>query len=71
MKARVATISADRSGMGRSTVVLDNGQTWVFSEALDDPRLVPGATVTIKRGSLGAFLLTTASQHRYYVHRTQ
>jgi hypothetical protein len=71
IKARVATISAGQPGVGHPTVVLDNGQTWAFVEAVDDPRLAPGATVTIKRAALGSFLLTTASQHAYHVHRTQ
>lgn len=71
IKARVATINAGQLGVGHPTVVLDNGQTWVFSEAVDDPRLAPGATVTIKRAAFGSFLLTTASQHLYHVHRTQ
>jgi hypothetical protein len=71
IKARVATISAGQPGVGHPTVVLDNGQTWAFVEAVDDPRLAPGATVTIKRAALGSFLLTTASQHTYHVHRTQ
>jgi hypothetical protein len=52
-------------------VVLDNGQTWAFAEAMDDPWLGPGAAVTIKRGALGSFLLTTASKHSYHVHRVQ
>jgi hypothetical protein len=71
IKARVATISEGPPGVGHPTVVLDNGQTWAFVEAVDDPRLAPGATVTIKRGVLGSFLLTTASRHTYHVHRTQ
>jgi hypothetical protein len=71
IKARVATMSAGRPGVGHPTVVLDNGQTWAFVEAVDDPRLAPGATVTIKRAVLGSFLLMTASHHTYHVHRTQ
>lgn len=68
IKAHVAAIAL---GLGRPTIVLDNGQSWAFSEPLDDPRLGPGATVTIKRAALGSFLLMTASQHAYHVHRIQ
>jgi hypothetical protein len=71
IQARISSISAGQPGVGHPTVVLDNGQVWAFSEALDDPRLSPGAPVTIKRAALGSFLLTTASQHRYHVHRIQ
>jgi hypothetical protein len=68
IKAHVATI-AGQVGTRRAAIALDNGQSWEFSEPLDDPRLVPGATVTIKRAVLGSFLLTTPSQQTYHVHR--
>lgn len=71
IKARVSTFSADQPGIGHPMVILDNGQTWAFVEAVNDPRLAPGATVTIKRAALGSYLLTTASQHTYHVRRTQ
>ncbi len=65
-------ISAGPLGVGHPTLVLDNGQSWALTETLDDPRLVPGTTVTIKRSAVGwSFLLTTASQHVYHVRRTQ
>jgi len=58
---------------GHGRVVLDNGQLWVFtdSEAEADARLNPGDPVTIKRAALGSFLMKTASNHSYHVHRLQ
>jgi hypothetical protein len=58
-------------GVGRPTVVLEGGQTWVFTEMLDDPRLGPGDLVTIKRGALGSFVMMTPSKHLYHVRRTE
>ncbi len=58
-------------GTGRPTVVLEGGQTWVFTEMLDDPRLGPGDLVTIKRAALGSFMMTTPSKHQYHVRRTE
>ena len=57
-------------GVGRPTVVLEGGQTWVFTEMLDDPRLGPGDLVTIKRGALGSFVMMTPSKRLYHVRRT-
>ena len=71
IEARISSISAGQPGIGHPTVMLDNGQAWTFAEAVNDPRLAPGATVTIKRAALGSFLLTTASQHTYHVRRTR
>jgi hypothetical protein len=56
-------------GTGRPTVVLEGGQTWVFTEMLDDPRLGPGDLVTIKRAALGSFMMTTPTKHQYHVRR--
>lgn len=58
-------------GTGRPTVVLEGGQTWVLTELLDDPRLGPGDLVTIKRGALGSFMMTTPSKHQYHVRRIE
>jgi hypothetical protein len=52
-------------------VVLEGGQTWVLTELLDDPRLGPGDLVTIKRGALGSFMMTTPSKHQYHVRRIE
>ena len=69
VQARVTKLIDNRAG--RAYVVLDNGQTWVFVDALDDSRLSPGDPVTIKRGSLGSFLMLTPSKHSFHVRRTQ
>ncbi len=59
------------NGVTRPSVVLDNGQTWTFTEAADDASLRPGDPVTIKRAALGSFLLVTPAKHSYHVHRTR
>ena len=69
VQARVTKLIDNRAG--RAYVVLDNGQTWVFVDAADDARLSPGDPVTIKRGSLGSFLMLTPSKHSFHVRRTQ
>ena len=69
VQARVTKIIDNRAGRGY--VILDNGQTWVFVDAADDARLSPGDPITIKRGSLGSFLMLTPSKHSFHVRRTQ
>jgi hypothetical protein len=59
------------TGTGHAYVVLDNGQTWTFADADADARLGPGDPVTIKRASLGSFLLVTQTKRSYHVRRTQ
>jgi hypothetical protein len=59
------------NGVTRPSVVLDNGQTWTFTEAADDASLRPGDPVTIKRAALGSFLLVSPAKHSYHVHRTR
>jgi hypothetical protein len=67
IQAKVTRVDTDR--LGKVHVALDNGQAWIFTapEAL----LRVGEPVTIKRGVIGSFLLTTASHHTYRVERTQ
>jgi hypothetical protein len=67
------TLSAKVTGFGASsgghpTVSLEGGQLW---ELLDeaDPLLSQGQTVTIRRGSLGSFLMTTPAKRTHRVHR--
>ena len=64
--ALVAKVSQD--ALGQFYVLLDNGQTWMTTE--QDLRLGPGESVTIKRATLGSFLLLTTSKHSYRVRRT-
>jgi hypothetical protein len=70
IQARIAKIIEDRR-VGRTYVILDNGQTWSFTDAEEDARLGPGDPVTIKHAALGSFLMTTSSRHTYHVRRTQ
>jgi hypothetical protein len=67
IKATVTKVSAERQGT--VSVLLDNGQTWTLHES--EPRLTSGDLVTIRRASLGSFLLITSTRHSYRVQRTQ
>ncbi|MEP6546907.1 MAG: hypothetical protein ABJD53_05525 [Gammaproteobacteria bacterium] len=71
IQAHIKRIFESRLGIGRPSIVLDNGQTWTFAETNDDPRLGPGDAITIKRAALGSFVMTTPSHHTYHIHRTQ
>ena len=71
VQAHVAQIIQSATGFGHPIVVLDNGQTWIFTEAADDSRFGAGDAVTIKRAALGSFMMTTPSHHTYHVHRLQ
>jgi hypothetical protein len=65
--AQIISMAANQAG--HSTVVLDNGQTWVVLD--DDGWLSSGQNVTIKRATLGSFTMLTPSHHTYKVHRVQ
>jgi hypothetical protein len=67
IQARIAKLTEDR--LGHAYVLLDNGQTWTFTEY--DGRLSAGDPVTIKRAALGSFLMLTPSKHSYSVRRRQ
>jgi hypothetical protein len=67
VKAIVSQITEDR--LHNVSLVLDNGQTWGFVEP--DPRVRPGDSVTIKRASLGSFLMMTPSRRSYRVERVK
>jgi hypothetical protein len=69
IEARVAKLINTR--YGSNYVVLDNGQTWAYTDSDQDERLVPGDKVTIRRASLGSFLMKTPSRNAYHVRRTQ
>lgn len=55
------------SANGRPTVALEGGQLWELEQA--DPLLADGDLVTIKRGALGSFLLTTPNGRTHRVRR--
>jgi hypothetical protein len=69
IQARIAKVVDSRTGHG--SVVLDNGQTWMMTDQDEDARLGAGDLVTIKRASLGSFLMLTPSKRSYHVRRTQ
>jgi hypothetical protein len=63
--AQISIVSSDH--VGRTLVVLDNGETWTVMD--NDGRLSSGDAVTIKRAALGSFLMMTPSNHSYRVRR--
>jgi hypothetical protein len=63
----VVNVLTDR--LGDAFVMLDNGQMWAYQG--DDGRLRPGDSVTIKRASLGSFIMVTPSKRSYHVTRTR
>jgi len=67
IQAQVTKVDTDR--LGKVRVSLDNGQAWTFNgpEAL----IRVGDAVTIRRGALGSFLLTTPAHHTYKAQRSQ
>ena len=60
-------ISIGISSSGRSTVALEGDQVWELDSA--DPVLKNGDAVTVKRGTLGSFILTTPAGRLHRVHR--
>jgi hypothetical protein len=67
IEAQVTRVDTDR--LGNVHVSLDNGQAWIFNAP--DALIRVGDAVTIKRGTLGSFLLTIPSRHTYKAQRTQ
>ncbi len=66
ISARVTAVT--RSREGAEIVLLDNGQSWQLEEP--DPLLAAGDAVTIRRGTLGSFMLTTPTSRSHKAHRT-
>jgi hypothetical protein len=60
-------VSLGSSSRGHVTVTLESDQVWELDSA--DPVLAVGDTVTVKRGTLGSFILTTAANRLHRVHR--
>ncbi len=67
IKAIVSTLTEDR--LNHVYLLLDNEQTWSLLDP--DPHVRPGDSVTIKRASLGSFLMTTPSRRSYRVERVK
>ena len=55
---------------GHVRVRLDNGQSWELEDS-PDPFLAVGNSVTIRRASLGSFLMTTPSKASHRVFRVK
>ena len=68
IKSITVRVTGFRKGpSGRPRVLFDNGQTWEYEED-GDYLLAIGDSVTIRRASLGSFLLVTPSK---LVHRVR
>jgi hypothetical protein len=71
-QTQIQSINASVAGLGTSSigrmlVALDNGQSWELDSA--DPLLAVGDAVTIERGAMGSFLLTTPSRRTHHARR--
>jgi len=60
INGKVASVA--RRPTGEFVATLDNGQVWTQIDSYPTVRLSPGDTVTIKKASLGSFLLVTPSK---------
>jgi hypothetical protein len=69
IEAHITEVVDNRAG--RASLVLDNGQTWKLLGADDYSRLSAGDAVTIRRGALGSFIMTTPSKRTYHVSRVK
>ena len=70
MQARVSTLGKSRGG--HPTVTLDDGAVWELDDSdSGDPLLAGGDLVTIRRGSLGSFLMETPAKRTHRTHRIQ
>lgn len=67
IQAKVTRVDTTR--LGHVRLSLDNGQAWTFSAT--DVLIHAGDAITIKRGVLGSFLLTTPAHHTYRAERLQ
>ena len=65
LQAKVAGIG--RSAAARPTVALDNGQVWEVDASESPVEL--GQTVSIKRGAMSSYLLTTPRKRSYHARR--
>ena len=62
-------ISLGSSSRGHPTVTLEGDQVWELDSG--DPVLAAGQMVTVKRGTLGSFILTTAAGRLHRAHRVR
>ena len=74
-EAQTQAITGEIVGMGhaangRVRLTLDNGQSWELEDAADS-LLAVGNSVTIRRASLGSFLMTTPMKVTHRVRRVK
>ncbi len=67
LSAKVVAVTL--RGDGRSTITLDNGQTWVQGDAFEHIVVQAGDAVTIKPGLLGSLYMYLPSKSRTRVTR--
>jgi hypothetical protein len=65
IQAHVTELPGDQ--LRATYVTLDNGQTWKCTDG--DMNLRVGEAVTIRRATLGSYLLISESKHSYHVKR--
>jgi hypothetical protein len=65
LTARVASLG--HSASGRQTLALEDGQLWELDDG--DPLLAVGDAVTIRRASLGSFMIETPSRREHRARR--
>ena len=65
IQVHITNVLTDRQGNGY--VLLENGQMWTYQG--DDGRMRPGEPVTIKRASLGSYIMVTQSKRSHHVIR--
>jgi len=69
ISGKVASVA--RRPTGEFVVTLDNGQVWTQLDSYPVVRLAAGDTVTIKKASLGSYLLVTPGKTTARVRRTK
>jgi hypothetical protein len=69
IQAVVLNVSKQGYGQEALRVTLDNGQIWAQAESVTHARIRKGDTITIRKASLGSFLLVTASDATMRVRR--
>jgi hypothetical protein len=69
IQAVVLNVGKQGYGQGALLITLDNGQIWAQAESVTHVRIKKGDTITIRKASLGSFLLVTASDVAMRVRR--
>lgn len=57
VQGKVARVS--HGNAGQRVITLDGGQTWITTEAIAGAQMRPGDTVTLRKGLMGNYILTT------------